>query len=324
MPCGVIDFGDVTRTLRVCELAVAASIALRPRPGRPDLRRRRDRARLRRRLPARRRRAGGAPAPDRGARRDRRGRHRAAGGARAAQRLRPARARGRLGDLRGRGEACPRTLAEAAFRLACGRGRVAARAARARRDRWPLPASRPAPTSTSRPRATRSPTAPGARPPSPRWRTRRARRHGEARLYATRERLERRARDDPPRPRPLRTRPAARCGRRSPGRVERVGAGELVLAADGLALRLAGLAPVVWRRATSVAAGDVLGHLRGRRRCRRTCTCRSRRPALRRSPGLATPALAAAWLALCPHPGPLLGLAGRRAGPSALLAAGAP
>ena len=35
MPCGVIDFGDVTRTLRACELAVAASIALGHDPDDP-------------------------------------------------------------------------------------------------------------------------------------------------------------------------------------------------------------------------------------------------------------------------------------------------
>ena len=35
MPCGVIDFGDVTRTLRVCELAVAASIAYGHEPDDP-------------------------------------------------------------------------------------------------------------------------------------------------------------------------------------------------------------------------------------------------------------------------------------------------
>ena len=35
MPCGVIDFGDVTRTLRVCELAVAASIAYGHDPDEP-------------------------------------------------------------------------------------------------------------------------------------------------------------------------------------------------------------------------------------------------------------------------------------------------
>ncbi len=35
MPCGVIDFGDVTRTLRVCELAVAASSAYGHDPDEP-------------------------------------------------------------------------------------------------------------------------------------------------------------------------------------------------------------------------------------------------------------------------------------------------
>ena len=35
MPCGVIDFGDVTRTLRACELAVAASIAYGHEPDDP-------------------------------------------------------------------------------------------------------------------------------------------------------------------------------------------------------------------------------------------------------------------------------------------------
>ena len=94
MPCGLIDFGDITRTLRVCELAVAASIAYGHDPDEPIAAAAEIVRGVRRRLPARGRRARGAPAPHRGARRDRRRRHRAAGGARAAQRLCPARARG--------------------------------------------------------------------------------------------------------------------------------------------------------------------------------------------------------------------------------------
>ena len=35
MPCGVIDFGDMTCSLRVCELAVAASIAYGHQPDEP-------------------------------------------------------------------------------------------------------------------------------------------------------------------------------------------------------------------------------------------------------------------------------------------------
>ncbi len=286
MPCGVIDFGDVTRTLRVCELAVAASIAYGHDPDEPICAAAEIVRGFDARVPARRRRARGAPAPDRGARRDRRRRHRAAGGARAAQRLRPARARGRLGDLRGRGEGARRcsprrpsgsSAAVSAARLARARaGRASGR----------CPACSPAAAIDLSPGsdaladgAWRSPGALAAL--APRGRARRPRRGAPLRDARA---LARRARDDPPRARPLRARAAARCARRSRAASSAAASASSCSRSPTPRVRLAGLVP-------AVAAGDERRRGRAARRrsrrprgsCRRTCTCRSRRPACGRA-----------------------------------------
>ena len=175
---------------------------LRPRAGRPDLRSRRDRPGVRRRLPTGRRRAGGAAAPDRRARCDRRRRHRAAGGARAAQRLRPARARGGLGDLRD-----GRRAARAARRRAFCGGPAAAvsprspRACPAARGRFR--ASSPARSSISRRPASIRSRRPAPSEPMPRRAgTRRASSRTTSRRRST-------SASTSSRPR------AARCARRS-------------------------------------------------------------------------------------------------------------
>ena len=309
MPCGVIDFGDVTRTLRVCELAVAASIALRPRAGRPDLRRRRDRARLRCRLPARRRRAGGAAAPDRRARRDRRRRHRAAGGARAAQRLRPARARGRLGDLRGRGRPCrsrsPRRPsgwpAGAAWRRL---------APRVPPGLWPLPGHRAGcrrrPLADRARPASRAPGAIGA--------------HGEARWHATRELSN-------AEPATIHLgldvfAPGGQRGARAAGRPRRARRRARARARGRRARRAPGRARARVAVGESVAAGALSGTSRRAASCPRTCTCRSRRarPATA-LPGLATPGARGGLARALPAPGRAARLAARRSRASRALLA---
>ena len=264
MPCGVIDFGDVTRTLRVCELAVAAASAYGHDLDDPICGRRRDRARLRRRLPARGRRAGGRPASDRRACGDRRGRHGAAGAARAAQRLRPARARGRLGDLRDRGRRAGRARRGGLpARLRAGRGGL--RAARARRD-VAAPGIEPGAETDLSPVALDPLTPAGA-----------IGAHGEARFHATRE-----LSVAEPATIHLGLDVFAPGGQevRAPlaGRVERAEAGELVLAADGLTCAWPGSRPR-WRRATAWRKAASSGTWRRAERCRLTCTSRSRRPA---------------------------------------------
>ena len=232
MPCGVIDFGDVTRTLRACELAVAASVALGHDPDDPicaaaeivrgfDAACPLDDAELEA-LPhlIAARAAIVAVGTEQQAR------------ARAAQRLRPERAGGRLGDLRGGGASMPLALAEAAFRLACGRS-VASLAPRVPRgDAWPLPDVAPGAASTSRRerRARRRRVAIAA---ARRAAARRGRRHGEARLHATREL----SNAEPATIHlgldvfaPARQR---RCARRSQVASSVAASGELVLAADG-------------------------------------------------------------------------------------------
>ena len=183
---------------------------------------------------------------------------------------------------------------------------------------WPLPDFAPGADVDLSPAATRLPTAPGAPPALAALAAPGALgAHGEARLYATREL----ANAEPatihlgldlfaPR--------AARCARRWTAASSSSASGDLVLSADGSTLRLAGLAPAV-DAGESVAAGALSGISATAGRCRRTCTCRSRtRP--RDVPGLARPALADAWLALCPHPGALLGLPAPEPAEDALLA----
>ena len=135
--------------------------------------------------------------------------------------------------------------------------------------------------------------------------------HGEARLYATRELS--------------RAEPAtvhlgldlfAPAGSevRAPlaGRVERSGARELVLAVADASLRLAGLVPAV-SAGDEVAAGAPLGEVAEAAGLLPPHLHVQIAPAgLPDVPGLATPALADAWLALCPHPGPVVGLCGPR------------
>ena len=285
---------------------------LRPRPRRADLRRGRDRARLRRGVPARGRRARGAPAPDRGARCDRRRRHRAAGGARAAQRLRPARAGGRLGDLRGGGAGAGRARrrrpsgwpaggALRGRRRACPSGRLAAsRASSAGAPRRPL-ADAALDPAARRP-ARSAPTARRASTPT--------RELSNAEPETIHLGLDVFAPEGSEVLAPL------------AGRVERAGERELVLAADGSRAAPRGARPrgrggrrtsrPARSSGSSRAGGALPPHLHVQVGARRAWQC---------LPGLATPALARAWLTLCPHPGPLLGLAAPPSGRTARLLA---
>ena len=151
----------------------------------------------------------------------------------------------------------------------------------------------------------------GARPAHAARRDRRPRRGALARDARA---LERRARDDPPRPRPLRPRAAARCARRwrvassAPKRARARAGGRRARAAPGRARARA------WRPASHRGGRRCSGHLTRAARCRRTCTCRSRRRGSQSSRALPRRPSRQAWLALCPHPGPLLGLACRRSG----------
>ena len=285
MPCGVIDFGDVTRTLRVCELAVAASIAFGHEPDEPIC----AAAEIVRGFDA------ACPLDDaelealphliaaRAAI--------VAVGTEQQALLEPHNAyaqRVRAGDW----AICETAAAHAARArrgglpagLRAQRGR--ARAARARRRAWPLPGIAPgARASTSPPRrgldagVTRRParSAPTAR---------RAARDARA--------LERRAGDDPPRPRPLRPGAAARCARRWRVASSAPASASSCWRPTASPLRLAGLAPGV-AAGESVAAGAAA---RAPRRGRRAAAAPARAGRARRGsascPGLATPALAAA------------------------------
>ena len=280
MPCGVIDFGDITRTLRVCELAVAASIAYGHEPDEPIC----AAAEIVRGFDA------ACPLDDaelealphliaaRAAI--------VAVGTEQQAVLEPHNAyaqRVREGDwaiCEAAAAAVPLALAEAAFRLACGRT-AAGLSPRVPAGRWPLPGVEPGvPSPTSRPPATHSPTAPGARPP--RWpRSLRA---------APSAPMARRACTPPassrtPSPRrstsastssPL---PAARCGRRS-----RAGSSAAARASSCWPRRVPRCAwPASSRPSAPVTRWppEPSRALSARTpgSCRRTCTCRSPRPA---------------------------------------------
>ena len=103
------------------------------------------------------------------------------------------------------------------------------------------------------------------------------------------------------------------------GRVELVGERDLVLAADGYALRLAGLAPAV-TQGESVAAGALLGHLSDGGALPPHLHVQVANETLRDIPGLVIPAHADAWRALCPDPSLLLGLPAQDSAEDALLA----
>ena len=304
MPCGVIDFGDVTRTLRVCELAVAASIAYGHEPDDPIC----AAAEIVRGF------AAVCPLDDaelealphliaaRAAI--------VAVGTEQQAALEPHNAyaqRVRAGDwaICETAAAQPAALADAVFRLACGRA-TAGLSPRVPSGAWPLPGVTPGATADLSPTGLDPRTPPGA-----------IGRHGEARWHATRELSN--------------AEPATihlgldifadeGCEVRSPldGLVEQAAGRELRLAADGVAVRLAGLAPAVVAGA-KVAAGDVVGSV---------APAAGLPPHLHvqvvpsglDAPGLATPALAEAWLALCPHPGPAIGLPAAGRATSELLA----
>jgi len=318
MPCGVIDFGDITYTLRACELAVAASSALGHDPDDPIC------------AAAEIVRGFDAACPLEDAEFD------------ALPHLIAARAAivavgteqqallephndyaqsVRDGDwaICEAASKIPPELAEAAFRLACGRS-VATLAPRIPTGTWPLPDFAPGADVDLAPAA--DALADGA------WRSPEALArlaapgsvgaYGEARLYATRER-------STAEPATIHLGLDLFAQRGSdvrapvPGRVERVGERDLVLAADGFALRLAGLAPVV-SVGEPVTAGALLGHLDEGRELPPHLHIQVANAALRDVPGLATPALADAWCALCPDPSPLLGLPAPERAESALLA----
>ena len=309
MPCGVIDFGDVTRTLRVCELAVAASIAFGHDPRRSDLRGRRDRARLRRR-------AARSTTPS-----SRRCPHLIA--ARAAivavgteqqALLEPHNdyaQRVRAGDwaICEAAAGVPLALAEAASGSPAGAARPRCAARAGRRPAGRSPASRRARTPTSRPRATRSPTAPGARP-----RARVAGAPGVRSGATARRASTRRASAPPPSRRRStsastssrrrgseRARAARRAASSAPASASSCSSPAALARAAGRA-RAGGRPPApASRRATSSgisSAGAALPpHLHVQVAAAGLPTSRAWRR--RRSPD--------AWLALCPDPAPLLG-----------------
>jgi 4-aminobutyrate aminotransferase-like enzyme/Ser/Thr protein kinase RdoA (MazF antagonist) len=304
IPCGVIDFGDVTRTLRVCELAVAASSAYGHEPDEPicaaaeivrgfDAVCRLDDAELEA-LP-----------------------HLIA--ARAAivavgteqqAALEPHNAyaqRVRAGDwaICETAAAQPPALMAAALRLACGRSTVAL-SPRVPAGVWPLPGVAAGATADLSPSGL-DPLTPGGALGA----------HGEARWHATRDLSN--------------TQPAtihlgldvfAAEGDevRAPlsGRVEGAGERELLLATSGVTVRLAGLAACV-AAGDDVAAGDAIGTIAAGGALPPHLHVQVA-PAGLPAPGLARPALAEAWLALCPHPGPLLGLPASERPERALLA----
>ena len=304
MPCGVIDFGDVTRTLRVCELAVAASSAYGHDPDEPicaaaeivrgfDAACPLDEAELEA-LP-----------------------HLIA--ARAAivavgteqqAALEPHNAyaqRVRAGDwaICEVAAAQPIALADAAFRLACGRATEALRP-RVPAGAWPLPAVEAGAAVDLSPVGLDTVTAPGALGV-----------YGEARWHATRE-----LSNAAPATVHLGLDVFAREGDDvlAPvgGRVESVGERELRLVAGDAAVRLAGIAPAVAAGAR-VTAGDSLGTIAPAAGTAPHLHVQVG-PAGLAAPGLAAPALAEAWLALCPHPGPVIGLAATDRTASELLA----
>jgi 4-aminobutyrate aminotransferase-like enzyme/Ser/Thr protein kinase RdoA (MazF antagonist) len=305
LPCGVIDFGDVTRTLRVCELAVAASISFGHEPDDPIC----AAAEIVRGFDA------ACPLEDaelealphliaaRAAI--------VAVGTEQQALLEPHNAyaqRVRAGDwaICEAAAAVPLPLAEAAFRLACGRS-AAALAPRVSAGVWPLAGVEPGAVADLSPAGLDALTPPGA-----------IGAHGEARLHAARER----ANAEPATVHlGLDLFAAAGSEVRAPlaGRVERAGERELVLASDGLDVRLAGLAPSVVV-GESVASGALVGRLSEGGALPPHLHVQAAHAGLAVLPGLSTPALAEAWLALCPHPGPLVGLPVPEGGGGDLLA----
>ena len=294
MPCGVIDFGDVTRTLRACELAVAASIAYGHEPDDPICA--------------------------------------------AAEIVRGFDAVCPLDDAEL--EVLPHLIAARAAIVAVGTEQQAALephnayAQRVRAGDWAIcetAAAQPALLVDARSAAGLRPQCRHARPArAPRRvaasgrRARRARRsladrprsgHGAWRhrspcrgaLARDARALERRAGDDPPRPRRLRTRGqrGARADRRSRGTRGR-GASSCLRPPAQQCVWPVSCPPCRWATVSRPELSS--GASEQGRSCRRTCTSRSGRPDST-LPGLVTPARAEAWLALCPHPGALLGLA---------------
>ena len=303
MPCGVIDFGDVTRTLRACELAVAASIAFGHEPDEPIC----AAAEIVRGFDA------ACPLDDaelealphliaaRAAI--------VAVGTEQQARLEPHNAyaqRVRAGDwaICEAVSAVPLALAEAAFRIACGRD-TAGLAPRVPAGAWPLPGVEPGSQAELSPAALDPALPEGA-----------IGAYGEARWHARRE-----LSSDEPATIHLGLDVFAPEGQevRAPlaGRVRHAGERDLVLTAGGLDLRLAGLAPAV--AAGEVAAGALVGHVLGDGALPSHLHVQAARAGLAALPGLAAPALADAWLALCPHPGALLGLAATERASGALL-----
>ena len=307
MPCGVIDFGDVTRTLRVCELAVAASIAYGHDPDEPIA----AAAEIVRGFDA------VCPLDDaelealphliaaRAAI--------VAVGTEQQALLEPHNAYAqdvRAGDwaICEAAAAVPIRLAEAAFRLACGRS-AAGLAPRVPSGVWPLPGVVPRAAVDLSPAsdaladgAWRSPAALAALAP-----TGSIGEHGEARISATRELA-----NSEPATIHLGLDLFAPAGSevRAPvaGRVERIGERDLVLSAQGTAVRLAGLTPSV-AAGEELAAGAEVGRLAEGDLLPPHLHVQVAADGLEALPGLAAPSLAAAWLALCPHPGPMLGIA---------------
>ncbi len=293
MPCGVIDFGDVTRTLRACELAVAASIAYGHEPDDPIC----AAAEIVRGFDA------VCPLDDaelevlphliaaRAAI--------VAVGTEQQAALEPHNAyaqRVRAGDWAICETAAeqPTLLVDALLRRACGRS-AGTLAPRVPRGAWPLPGVEPGALVDLSPTGLDPVTAPGA-----------IGAHAEARWHATRE-----LSNDEPETIHLGLDVFAPEGSevRAPiaGRVEHAGEGELVLAAAGTAVRLAGLVPAV-SVGDTVAAGAVVGSVGAGPELPPHLHVQVGPPGLT-LPGLVTPARAAAWLVLCPHPGALLGLA---------------
>jgi 4-aminobutyrate aminotransferase-like enzyme/Ser/Thr protein kinase RdoA (MazF antagonist) len=293
MPCGVIDFGDVTHSLRVCELAVAASIAYGHEPDDPicaaaeivrgfDAVCPLDEAELEV-LP-----------------------HLIAAravivavGTEQQAALEPHNAyaqRVRAGDwaICETAAAQPTALVDAVLRRACGRS-VAGLSPRVPPGLWPLPGVEPGAVVDLSPTGLDPVLPPGA-----------IGAHGEARWHATRE-----LSNDEPETIHLGLDVFAPEGNevRAPlaGQVERADGGELVLSAGGIAVRLAGLAPSV-AAGESVAAGSVVGRLESGGALPPHLHVQIAPAGLTALPGLVTAALGEAWLALCPHPGVLLAL----------------
>jgi 4-aminobutyrate aminotransferase-like enzyme/Ser/Thr protein kinase RdoA (MazF antagonist) len=304
MPCGVIDFGDVTRTLRACELAVAASIAYGHEPDDPicaaaeivrgfDAVCPLDEAEL-------------EVLPHLIAARA----AIVAVGTEQQAALEPHNAyaqRVRAGDwaICETAAAQPALLVDAVLRQACGRS-VAALAPRVPRGAWPLPGVAPGAVADLSPTGLDPVVTPGA-----------IGLHGEARWHATRE-----LSNEEPETIHLGLDVFAPEGSevRAPlaGRVEAAGECELVLAAGGAAVRLAGVVPAV-ASGDTVTAGAVVGSVGAGGRLPPHLHVQVG-PGGLTLPGLATPARAEAWLALCPHPGALVGLAADDRPAEALLA----